>query len=155
MRKTATIAAVCAALSTQTAWAQEPFLSVAVSDEYGQYIVGPANRPVYAFVTERRAGDDLAALESCNKPCRERWPPAFTAPDFPVADPLDPELTTTLKDQAGDVAVYNGEPLFYFVMDEAGAEPVGQGIHSFGGWWYLMSPDGAYIDTGITPELPD
>ena len=153
MRRNILFTAFFMAVAGASVASAEAALSIASSEEFGEYIVGPDGRPVYAFVTEGRAGDNLPALESCNKPCRERWPPVFVDSDLTVAEPLDPDLAAMLEDGGGKVAVYNSEPLFHFVMDEAGQEPVGQGIHSFGGWWYLISPDGEYIETGITPEV--
>ena len=155
MRTHIFITALCTAAVAASGAAAAPFLSVASSEEYGEYIVGPDGRPVYAFVTEVSGGDDIPALESCHEPCRERWPPVFVDGDFTVAEPLNPDLAASLRDEAGDVAVYNSEPLFYFAMDRPGEEPEGQSIHSFGGWWYLMTPEGDYIEAGITPEISE
>lgn len=152
MRTVIYLSAIGMAALTLSAAHAEPFLSIGISEDYGEHVVGPDGRPVYAFETELRGGDGLAPLESCLDPCRERWPPVFSGTDIAVGEGLDPELAGTIEDQAGRVAVYAGEPLFYFFEDQPGQEPVGQAIHSFGGWWYLMRPDGKFIDTGITPE---
>jgi hypothetical protein len=45
--------------------------------------------------------------------------------------------------------------MFHYHRDEPGAEPQGQEIHEWGGWWYLVRPDGTPIETGIAPEVPD
>lgn len=132
-----------------------PTLSTAVHEEYGVYITGPDGRPVYTFVTSERGGDDLAPLKSCDTPCRLRWPLVFSEDDVTVDDHLSSDLAGTAEDSEGKVVTYANQPLFYFYDDVPGGAPQGQGIHSFGGWWYLLTPDGAHIDTGITPEIAD
>ena len=41
---------------------------------------------------------------------------------------------------------YDGHPLYYFAGDKAPGEVRGQGIHNFGGGWYVVAPSGDKID---------
>jgi predicted lipoprotein with Yx(FWY)xxD motif len=161
-------ALLAAALAPSALSAQEPFFSVAQDDAVGSYLVGPGGRPVYIFDTSARGGDFLPPLESCGPRCREAWPPVFVSPDtnLVVPDALDPELTGMVPDDerigtASDqddprmVASYGGEPLFYYAREDEGPGPSGHGIHTHGGWWIALAPDGAPIITGSIPDSGD
>ena len=41
---------------------------------------------------------------------------------------------------------YDGHPLYYFAGDKAPGDVRGQGIHNFGGGWYVVTPGGDEID---------
>ncbi len=135
------IAGLSAGLAVAAA-AQDATLSVAESGAFGPHIVGPGGAPVYIFVTDQEGGDNLPPLESCNQPCREDWPLVTVPNGFAVAKPLDTSLATTVEWDGQTVAQYDSQPLFRYAGDEPGAEPAGHGIHTYGGWWYLVGPDG-------------
>ena len=144
----ALVALACPALA-QT----EPVLGVAVSEEYGPYLVGREGRPVYAFVTDERGGDDITPRASCQERCLEDWP-LVTVEDerVPISDDVSRFLVDTVDWQGENVVVYASNALFHYFRDEPGAEPRGQAVHTWGGWWYLVRPDGELIETGIAPE---
>ncbi|MGR3496705.1 hypothetical protein [Citreimonas sp.] len=139
--------------------AQEPFFSVATDDEVGRYIVGPGGRPVYMFDTGARGGDYLPPLESCLARCREAWPPVFVDAEtnLVVPDDLDSQLTGMVPESEGErlVASYNGYPLFYYAREDESEGPSGHGIHTHGGWWITIAPDGEPIRTGTIPQSND
>lgn len=146
-----------AILLTMTAptWAQEaPALSIAETEEYGRYLVGPDGRPVYAFVTQEvRGGNDITPLDACIERCLDDWPlVTLSAPGFFVAEGIDPELADTVEWKDELVLVYATRALFYYFRDAAGEAPQGQELHEWGGWWYLMRPDGSLVQTGVAPE---
>jgi predicted lipoprotein with Yx(FWY)xxD motif len=127
-------------------------LSVSGNDEYGAYIVGPEGRPVYAFVTDERAGDGLPPLQSCKRRCRDDWPPVAVTQEPELGPEIDESLVDTVETDELRVLAYNGHPLFYFHKDAGEGEPQGQQIHTYGGWWYLVAPDGEPIQTGVLPD---
>ena len=131
-----------------------PALSIASTNDFGPYLVGPDGRPVYAFVTEDvRGGNEITPLLACRNRCLEDWPLATVPePDFLVAEGIDPFLAEPLEWMGELILVYDTKALFYYFRDEPGAPPQGQEIHEWGGWWYLMRPDGTLIRTGIAPE---
>jgi len=43
---------------------------------------------------------------------------------------------------------YHGWPLYYFTRDEDADAPQGQDVESFGGEWYLITPDGEKVHAG-------
>jgi hypothetical protein len=137
------------------AWAQEtPALSVAETPDYGQYLVGPDGRPVYAFVTENvRGGNDITPIAACIERCLEDWPlVTLPGPDFTVAEGVDPTMAEPLDWKGEQVLVYASHALFYYFRDAAGEVPQGQELHEWGGWWYLLRPDGSLIQTGVAPD---
>jgi len=134
-----------------------PTLSIDATEEYGRYLVGPDGRPVYAFVTEDvRGGSDITPIEACVERCLEDWPlVTISAPNFQVAEGVDPFLAEPLEWEGNLVLVYDSRVLFHYFRDEPGGEPRGQQIHEYGGWWYLMRPDGSLIQSGIAPDPED
>jgi predicted lipoprotein with Yx(FWY)xxD motif len=144
------------ALTTALPLAAEeaPILSIAETEAYGRYLVGPDERPVYAFVTEEvRGGNDIAPLSACIERCLEDWPlVTLETAEFPVAEGVDPELASFVEWEGKRVLVYDSRAMFNFHRDAPGASPQGQELHDWGGWWYLVRPDGSLIRTGVAPD---
>jgi hypothetical protein len=67
---------------------------------------------------------------------------------------VDPVLAEPLEWQGDLVLVYDSRTMFYYFRDSPGAPPQGQEIHEWGGWWYLVRPDGTLIQSGVAPD-PD
>lgn len=147
-------AALAVSLGHPLAAQEAPMLTIAETDENGRYLVGPDGRPVYAFVTEGvRGGNDIAPITACIERCLEDWPlVTLPAPDFTVAEGVDPVLAEPLEWEGDLVLVYDSRTMFYYVRDAPGEAPQGQGLHEWGGWWYLVRPDGALIQTGVAPD---
>jgi predicted lipoprotein with Yx(FWY)xxD motif len=137
-----------------TAAQEAPALDVMVADDYGRYLVGPDGRPVYSFVTEDvRGGNEITPIVACQDRCLEDWPlVTLDAPDFLVAEGVDPVLAEPLEWEGDLVLVYDSRVMFYFHRDEPGEPPQGQEIHEWGGWWYLVRPDGTLIQSGVAPD---
>lgn len=147
-------------------------LSMARSDDYGPYLVGPDGLPVYVFLTDRRGGDNLPPTKSCLGPCREEWPLVPAPDELALGAGVVRELVGTQPDDAGpqdapqaviaeqeiptdsaidetgtdrQILTYDGRPLFLYYRDEPGEPPQGHGITTWGGWWHLVSPAGPPI----------
>jgi predicted lipoprotein with Yx(FWY)xxD motif len=144
---------LAAALALPAAAQETPLLDVAVSEDFGPHLVGRDGRPVYAFVTDVRGGDDITPLLSCQERCLEDWPLVTAEGDrVPILDGVSRFLVDTIDWKGENVVVYASNALFYYFRDEPGGEPRGQEVHTWGGWWYLVRPDGDLIVTGIAPE---
>jgi hypothetical protein len=141
-------------LALPAAAQEAPMLSIAEGEAYGRYLLGPDGRPVYAFVTEDvRGGNDITPIVACIERCLEDWPlVTLPAPDFLVAQGVDPMLAEPLEWEGQLVLVYNSKVMFYYHRDEPGEPPQGQEVHEWGGWWYLVRPDGTLIQSGIAPD---
>lgn len=117
-----------------------PTLQVRTEGPYGAYLVDGQRRPLYAF-TPDRAG----RTSTCYGACAQVWPPliATGAPDG-AATELDRDKLGLIKRRDGRLQVtYNGWPLYTYAKDRGERRPTGQDVESFGGAWYLVSPDGS------------
>ena len=96
------------------------------------------------------AGEVRAEAAPCTGDCLGAWPP-FTvegdASNVTAGEGVDASLigTSTLED-GGTIVTYNGWPLYYFVQDSAAGDVNGQEIESFGGRWYLVTPEGTEVE---------
>ena len=141
-----TLAITAIALSASASAAQDaPTLSVEQSEEYGQYIAGPDGKPVYMFTTDTQGDGDEPAISCTSQECLDAWPLVTTEGEVTVGSELDESLAGTFAYEGKTVVTYNGWPLYTFASDQAGQPPQGQDIHSFGGEWYLLGPQGEKI----------
>lgn len=116
-------------------------VTVAENDSLGEYLADADGVSLYLFVDE--AGDPAPCTSD---ECLGAWP-VFSTDGEPVAgDDVDASLLSTTEGPDGSTqVVYNGWPLWYFVGDQAAGDVNGQGIASFGGIWYLVTPSGNAI----------
>ena len=129
-------------------------LQVVTSGVYGDYLTDSSGRAVYLFEGEGEGGETgggetggvRAEAAPCTGDCLQAWPPLLASE--PIAgDGVDASLlgTTTREDGSFQVT-YNGWPLYYFVRDAGPGDTNGQEIESFGGEWYLVSPEGTEVE---------
>ncbi|SFH26485.1 Secreted repeat of unknown function [Palleronia marisminoris] len=138
---------VAAVLSASAAMAQDAAtLSVEQSADYGQYIVGPEGKPVYMFTTDTQGDGGEPAISCTSEPCLDAWPLVTADGEVTVGPDLDESLAGTFSYEGQTVVTYNGWPLYTFARDEAGQPPQGQDVHSFGGEWYLLGPEGEKLE---------
>ena len=140
---TATLAAALAA----PAFAQDATtIQVAESEQYGQYLATGEGRPVYLFTTDTQGTGDQEAQISCtSEECLNAWPLVTTQGEPQAGEGVDASMLGTTQYEDQSVVTYNGWPLYYFVRDEGADAPQGQDIQSFGGEWYLVSPEGGEV----------
>ena len=142
-----TLAIAATALSASALAAQEsPTLSVEQSEKYGQYIVGPEGKPVYMFTTDTQGDGGEPAISCTSQECLDAWPLVTAEGEVTVGPKLEESLAGTMTYEGKTVVTYNGWPLYTFARDDADQPPAGQDIHSFGGEWYLLDPQGQKIE---------
>jgi predicted lipoprotein with Yx(FWY)xxD motif len=155
-RRSAGFSAALAATLAVTfgAQAQErPALSVEISKDYGEILIGPDGRPVYTLQTDApNGGDQLPALLSCKEGCLIDWPLVTVQGEVQLGEGVAAEMAEIVEHEGQQVLAYAGEPLFYFHRDLPEAAPQGQGIFSFGGTWQLIRPDGALVEEDVLRE---
>lgn len=119
---------------------QRPFLRTAGRDPYGQYMVNREGQVLYVFTP------DSAGEPTCYEDCAQAWPPYLADAGDPLADAsLEQDLLGTVQRRDGRHQVtWAGWPLYFYAEDRSDA-PTGQDVHSHGGEWYLMGPDGRMI----------
>lgn len=92
---------------------------------------------------------DSPDQSSCSDACAGAWPPVVANGQAAAGSGVDASLLGTLTRPDGSTQVtYNGHPLYTFKGDHAAGDVTGQGINSFGGTWYLLSPAGEPINGG-------
>jgi len=103
-------------------------------------LVNKSGYALYMFVPDQQRS------VTCNVTCIASWPPATISPGSrPEAGPgVKPSLLGTVPLSTGyRVVTYNRWPLYTYQDDVSPGMVTGQGTNLNGGYWYLMSPNGA------------
>ena len=134
-------------LGITPAFAQEAAtVKVSQSDQHGQYLTDGEGRAVYLFTADKQGQGDTQAQVSCTGECLDAWPPLYTQGEPQAGDMADASLLGTVEHDGRQMVTYNGWPLYYFARDAGPGQTTGQDIESFGGEWYLVSPQGTKVE---------
>ena len=108
----------------------------------GTALVDGTGRALYLFEA------DTGTTSTCTGTCAQVWPPLLAPGPAPaVTGGAQASLVGTSPRADGALQVtYHGHPLYYFAGDKAPGDVTGQGIHNFGGGWYVVTPAGDEID---------
>src|SRR3954447_534879 len=125
---------------------------------------GTAQAPGLGNVVVDGNGRTVYVLTSAgqkNLPCDDGTGCTKAWPDLPLPDGaaapkagagIQASLLATMKGADGETyPTYNGWLMYEFAGDKAAAQAKGQGIKSFGGTWYALSPAGTPITTAAPP----
>ena len=146
--KILTSAAVLLVLATPVIATDTITIEVAESEDLGQYLTDSDGRPVYVFLTDKRATDDRQAKISCTSAeCIEAWPSVITFGDPQAGEGVDASLLSTTDHDSHRVVTYHGWPLYYSAEREI---PESSVIEAFGGEWTLVGPEAVNITADIT-----
>src|SRR3954452_3913564 len=110
------------------------------SNKLGEVLVDSKGRTLYLFKK------DAGSKSTCFGPCASAWPPLRTEHKPTVAGDAKARLlaTSPRPDGPGQVT-YNGHPLYLYQGDETPGKVNGQGLNSWGGRWFAVSPAGRRI----------
>jgi predicted lipoprotein with Yx(FWY)xxD motif len=112
----------------------------------GTALVDGTGRTLYLFEA------DTGTTSTCTGACAQVWPPVLASGPTGAGGAARAALVSSAARPDGTLQVtYNGHPLYYFAGDKAPGEAKGQGIHNFGGGWYVVTPAGDKIDTDDMP----
>jgi predicted lipoprotein with Yx(FWY)xxD motif len=93
---------------------------------------------------------DKPGRSRCSSSCLSYWPPAAALPSGTRPTGVTAPVSST-KDTAGKpIATVGGWPLYTFVQDKAPGDVTGQGVKSYGGVWYALSPSGQPVTKAPT-----
>jgi predicted lipoprotein with Yx(FWY)xxD motif len=111
------------------------------STSLGQVLVDGTGRTVYLLTA------DSPGTSSCNATCLAYWP---AVPPPPATTPagVTARLGRTTTPGGSPIATAGGWPLYTFVQDKAPGDVTGEGVKSFGGTWYAVSPSGQPVKAG-------
>jgi predicted lipoprotein with Yx(FWY)xxD motif len=106
-------------------------------------LVDGSGKAIYILTSDKPNG-----ASACTTQCLQFWPPV------PAPSPLPSGLsgvsatfgTFTAADGSSQLTI-NGYPAYTFANDTGPGVTKGQGVKSFGGTWWLVTPSGSWITT--------
>jgi predicted lipoprotein with Yx(FWY)xxD motif len=124
-----------------------PVLSTANAEGLGTVVVDDRGYTLYVFTSATQKNVPCSDASGCTK----LWP----SPPLPAGvgaakagSGLQASLLGTMKLSDGNTyPTYNGYLLYGYVGDSGPAQSHGQGIHSFGGVWYVINAAGVPVTT--------
>lgn len=107
----------------------------------GPVLVDHAGLTVYLLTA------DTPGHSSCSAQCLLAWPlvPAPADSDSTSVPGVRAELAATKATNGTSILTAGGWPLYTFVKDKAPGDVMGQGVKTFGGTWYAVSPSGVAV----------
>lgn len=106
------------------------------STSLGQVLVDSSGRTVYMLTA------DSPGHSSCSSACLAYWPPV--APGA-VASTVTAKVASTTTATGSKIATAGGWPLYTFIQDQKPGDVTGEGVQTFGGVWYAVSPSGTPV----------
>ena len=87
---------------------------------------------------------DTPGHSSCSAQCLQHWPlvPAPAGTGAPSVQGISATLSVTKATSGASMLTAGGWPLYRFAKDKAPGDVTGQGVKTFGGTWYAVSPSG-------------
>lgn len=103
------------------------------NDDLGDFLVADNGMTLYIFT------NDTENQSSCYDQCATNWPPLLVNEgEIPGAgDGITGELGTTLRDDGTFQVTYNGQPLYFWIKDEAPGDTTGQNVNDV---WFVVAP---------------
>ncbi len=109
------------------------------SKKYGEILTDGAGRTLYALTAP-----GARSLE-CTGVCTSIWPPLLTKGKPRAGKGVIAKRFRTVKRGSSLQVVYDGHPLYFYAADSGPGQENGEGIKSFGGTWYVLSPKGTPV----------
>jgi len=90
---------------------------------------------------------DTKGHSTCSAQCLQYWPlvPAPAGADIPPVQGVSAALAPTKATSGASMLTAGGWPLYTFVKDKAPGQVAGEGVKTFGGTWYAVSPSGTPV----------
>jgi predicted lipoprotein with Yx(FWY)xxD motif len=102
----------------------------------GDVIVDGQGRTVYLLTA------DKPGTSTCSAQCLQYWPPVAAVKAGVTPAGVTATVGRTTSTAGSPMATVGGWPLYTFVQDRAAGDVTGEGMASFGGVWYAVSPSG-------------
>lgn len=112
------------------------------SGSAGTYLADAEGRSLYLLTA------DKGSTSTCSGACATNWPPLTTTGVPKAMGKVEADDLGTTKRADGTTQVtFYGHPLYYFKGDSGAGSTSGQGIESFGGYWWLVDSSGKAIES--------
>jgi len=132
--------------STSTSTGAVPLAAATVGSLHRTVLTGAGGRTLYVLTPE--TSTHLLCTSSA---CVQAWPPvtvsSASALPHAVAGVSGTLGTVTRPDGTVQVTI-DGQPLYTYAGDSGSGQANGEGLQSFGGTWYVVSPAGAAVHSG-------
>lgn len=103
------------------------------STSLGHVLVDSSGRTVYMLTA------DSPGHSSCSSACLAYWPPV--APGA-KASTVTAKVASTTASNGSKIVTAGGWPLYTFIQDQKPGDVTGEGVATYGGVWYAVSPSG-------------
>lgn len=115
-----------------------PSLST-IKSKYGQVLGSESGYAYYIFEL------DSPTTSNCNASCAAIWPPVIGSSHI-ISGNINKSLVGSItRSDGAQQLTYDGHPLYTFAGDITPGSTTGQGLYSFGAFWYLIATDGHVI----------
>jgi predicted lipoprotein with Yx(FWY)xxD motif len=88
---------------------------------------------------------DSPGHSTCSAQCLQYWPPVPGPAGTSSAKGINAALAVTKSTSGASMLTAAGWPLYTFVKDQAPGDITGEGVQTFGGTWYAVSPSGVAV----------
>jgi predicted lipoprotein with Yx(FWY)xxD motif len=117
------------------------------TNRLGEVLVDSKGRTLYLFKK------DKGKRSTCSGPCASAWPPLRAGGKLTAAgDAKTSRISTTPRSDGGPQITYRGHPLYLYEGDDKPGDANGQGLNSWGGRWFALSPAGKQLTHGSPPK---
>jgi predicted lipoprotein with Yx(FWY)xxD motif len=112
------------------------------STKLGKTVVAANGRTLYLLTSDKNGST------TCSGGCLQLWPPVMLAAGgAPKASGVDGALGTLARGGSKQLTIA-GHPVYLYAADTAAGDTSGEGIKSYGGTWWAVSPSGTAITKG-------
>jgi predicted lipoprotein with Yx(FWY)xxD motif len=108
------------------------------STSLGKSVVASNGRTLYLLTSDKNG------KTTCTGGCLQIWPPVMVASGAPKATGVSGSLGTLGRGGTKQLTIA-GHPVYLYAADGAAGDTSGQGIKSYGGTWWAVSPSGTAI----------
>ncbi len=109
---------------------------------YGKILVTSSGVSLYLLTSDPPGGSN------CVGSCAIVWPPLIADGKLKAGPGVNPSLLSTFGRSGGKQVLYNKHALYTYEEDTGSGMVTGQGVQTYGGIWWLVSPSGHAITGG-------
>ena len=106
------------------------------SSPFGQILTDAQGNTLYVFMK------DTGTTSNCTTACSQIWPP-MAASGTPAGTGIAAsDLATTTRADGTTQLTFFGHPVYHYAADTSAGDTAGEGVHGFGGLWYVVNKSG-------------
>lgn len=114
-------------------------VDVGTITSYGKVLVTASGHALYLFSADPKTGKS----STCQGSCILVWPPLLVSGAVKSGPGVDPRLLSKFQSSDGGSQVaYGKHPLYTYEEDASAGTAEGEGVETYGGTWWLVSPTG-------------